>query len=193
MELFKLDDDYLVDINKEWITTIKEFRKLFTRDNGRMVNSKEEGKKWDRRRDKCRKELTFIYHYVDFRSPFIEYEENERLIKAAENAEMDIKDIEKDEDLQLAIAKYRELQETRSLKLVNSGYKALDLIRKTLDRYGNADGADVETAINVGKLINDLPKNIKTLKELDAQVKAELSDKQELRGGSEKGFDEDPE
>ena len=195
MELFIIDNDGLTDINREWITTIKEFRKLFSRDVGIVSKIKDDSikdKNYQRKREKCRRELTFIYHYIDFKSPFNQLTDDERLIKAAENANLNVEEIKQDEDLQAAIKKYQELQETRSLKLVNSGYKAIDLIRKSLETLGNSTGADVETVLKISKIINDLPNNIKTLKELDKLVKDELAGSEKIRGGSEKGLDEDP-
>ena len=38
MELFKLNDDFMVDLNKEWIQLHEPFRKIYLRDKGNTSN-----------------------------------------------------------------------------------------------------------------------------------------------------------
>ena len=38
MELFKLNDDFMVDLNKEWIQLHEPFKKIYLRDKGNTSN-----------------------------------------------------------------------------------------------------------------------------------------------------------
>lgn len=127
-ELFVLNPDtLLVEINKPWITTIKEFRKLVVRDKG------SKGDIDGRKKLRATKEFTFIYHFVSYKSEFENYSETERAEQSRINAELeDSFDYRKDEDLVLAIKKYKDLQDSPALRLLTEAKEGLHLSNKVI-------------------------------------------------------------
>lgn len=215
VELFVLDErTKLVDINKEWISTIKEFKKILRRDRGSEGDA--EGKK----KLQATKEFTFIYHLVDYRSQFDNYSEADKEKQSASNAELPADfDYRKDEDLVLAIKRYHTLQDVPSLKMLNeakeglhTAHKVIRKIRTSLEtKIEAAEFDELTTEENkqgktiivdpVAKLTNSLKAlmtltneigpAMKTIKDLTEQVKKELSEKESLRGNKMKGARED--
>lgn len=177
MELFKMGDNYLVDLNKEWISTIKEFRELLKRDK-------------DRAKKQAQREFTFIYHYLDFRSQFREYPEDARLKESLRNADLpeDLK-IEKDQDLLAAVNRYKELRETRTLKVIKGAYKATDSLA---EYFNTVEIKEPDVAKNLMSSLGGIGKLLSSLKELEEQVKRELSEDAGIRGDKQKGITEDP-
>jgi len=186
-ELFILDADYKVTMNKEWIPTIKEFKAILHADKG------SKGDSVGRKKLHSLKVFTFIYHYVDFKSQFRDYPEEERHKEALLNAELVEKDITV--TVKDAIERYKSLQETRSLKLISSAYNALDLLREYFEDI------DLEERDLNGRLVNsakDLINNVKQvggvidgIRDLERIVKKELSENAGIRGQSSKGERED--
>ena len=206
MELFLIDTrTRLVDINKEWISTIKEFKKLITRSKGEI--------------NKPTKEFTFIYHYCDYRSKFANYSEDDKLKYCLKNADLDENTgIESDLDLLTAIIKYKALQKAPSLTFLteikeglHTGIKVVKMIRKRLEDQLIKEKLDEfevemikgkETRIDpVTKLTNsltslmrigrELPDSLAAINELEEKVKKELGDEAGLRGDKQKGERED--
>lgn len=216
VELFKLDPaTRLVDINKEWISTIKEFKKILSRDRGSKGDM--EGK----RKLQATKEFTFIYHFCDYESKFDNYSEEDKLSQCIANAELSQDfDYKKDEDLILAMSRYKTLQESASLKLLNEAKEGLHsahkVIRKVrihletqlekidLDEMEPEDESDdkkkkkaspiqvLTTALTqLMRLTNEVGPALIAIRELEDEVKKELGNKTQLRGGKAKGERED--
>lgn len=221
VELFKIDPNTrMVDLNKEWISTIKEFKKILSRDRGSKGDN--DGKK----KLFATKEFTFIYHYCDYASKFDNYAEDDKLKECLLNAELPVDlDYKKDEDLLAAIIRYKSMQDSATLKLLNeakeglhSTHKLIRKIRIALESQIEAtDFAEFltqekettdETKSNSKKIDDPITKMIKAykglieitnsvgpvlrnIKELEEDVKKELGDKASLRGGKEKGIRED--
>jgi len=164
-------------MDKEWISTIKEFKKLIIRDK-------------DRNKKQAQKEFTFIYHYLDFRSQFSNYPDADRLKEALRNADLDqALAINKDKDLVEAIIRYKELRETRSLRIIRSSYSAIDKLSVYFDKVEVKEADEAKSLITslggIGKLLG-------SIKELEEQVKRELSEEAGIRGDKTKGLTEDP-
>jgi hypothetical protein len=178
-ELFVYNEEtYLVDINKAWISTIKEFKKLILRDK-------------DRFKKQAIKEFTFIYHYIDFRSQFRDYIGIDKFKECLRNAELpEDLDIEKDEDLKAAIERYSELRMTKTLNIVKSGMIAIDALASY---YKTARVTNGKEAKELTGSLKDLGAVIASTKELDEQLMRELKDDAGIRGSKEKGLTEDPE
>lgn len=178
-ELFVYNDDtYLVEINKPWISTIKEFKKLIVRDK-------------DRFKKRAIAEFTFIYHYVDFRSQFRDHIGKDKLVKCLKNAglEEDL-DVELDEDLKAAVLLYEDIRMTKTLKIVKAGMTAIDALA---DYFQLATVRDGKQAKELTSSLKDLGGLIASTKELEKQLMQELTDDAGIRGDKEKGYDEDPE
>ncbi len=205
---------FLVELDKNLIASVKEFKALITRDKGIK------GDVQARLKLQATREFTFIYHYCDYRSLFINYTEKDRREQALKNAELDPKlKIEKDEELVAAIEVYIALQETPALKMLNSlkeglhtSRKVVDKVRedleKTLDNMSldeikvEVDGRGKQIIVDpVDRIVtrltslinisNTLPKTLTTIEELELKVKTQLADAPQLRGKANKGFRED--
>jgi len=218
MQLFILGEDFLVELDKEWISTIKEFKALLVRDKG------SKGDTQARKKLQAQKEFTFIYHYCDYRSKFINYSERDRLKHALKNAELaeDI-DINKDPELLAAIECYLALQTTPALRLIKSlkegmhtGHRVVDRIiaylnKKLDDIEANEDSLEEKVKeVNGKKFLIDpikeieeklsvimdisgkLPKTLKSIDELEEEVTKELAELPNLKGKAMKGDREDP-
>lgn len=89
MQLFETGADFKVQLNKEWLLLIPQFKRLVWRDRG-SKNDVDGRKKYQTIR-----ELTFIYHFTDPRSPIENIEDLfERREKALQYAELTEKDID---------------------------------------------------------------------------------------------------
>jgi len=221
LELFVLDPiTHLVDINKEWISTIKELKVLLKRDKG------SEGDTQARLKLQATREFTFIYHYCDYGSKFINYPEKDLRANALRNAELDPNlDVTKDLELWAAIAKYKELQDTPGLRLLRElrqGLHTAEASARTIridleTRLANFAAATVEEEEDeeeqgkgrykkpkddklekiknrldmLGDITTKLPKLMDQIDALEEKVKKQLSDENTMRGGHEKGYRED--
>jgi hypothetical protein len=204
---------FLVDLDKEWISTIKEFKALILRDKGTKGDTQA------RKKLQAQKEFTFIYHYCDYRSQLINYPEKERMVKALENAELDPKlDPYSDKELAAAIETYRVFQETPALKMltelkegIHLGQKVVKKIRQNLE--AKLDDLDIDEVIveqqgnktvtvdpikqiearltTIMELANKLPKTLESIEALEDKVKKELGEAPELRGKAELGTREE--
>jgi hypothetical protein len=193
MGLFKLNEDFEIEIDKDEIFTIKEFRRILQRDRGSRGDSQ------GRKKKQAIKEFSFIYNYCDFASPYAEYSEDERFREAATGAGLPsnfIEDYKEDRELQQAVAKYFELRETRSLKIIRSAYGVIDKIREFYDeidlKLKSNSGAYINEPTKVMAGLKTLGPTLKELQDLEESVKRELAQTGRLRGGVEKGVEEDP-
>lgn len=219
VELFKIDTaTRLVDLNKEWIGTIKEFRKILSRDRG------SKGDMDGKRKLQATKEFTFIFHFCDYASKFDNYSEVDKLAQCIANAELPQDfDFKKDEDLVLAMSRYKSMQESAALKLLNeakeglhSAHKVIRKVRTHLEtqlekidldelnieeEVEQEDGKKKKLASPISKITTALTELIKltnlvgpaltAIREMEEEVKKELGDKTQLRGGKAKGERED--
>lgn len=186
-ELFTLNNEYVVELNREWISTIEEFKVLLRRDRG------SKGDADGRKKLQVQREFTFIYHYCDFKSQFREYPEHERWQEAMRNAGLDDKDI--DDAVKAAIDRYKSFQETRSLKIINSAFIGIDKLREYFEDVDLTEKDLNDRLVNDSKKlssnIKDVAGLLKGLTELEEMVKAELEEKTRIRGDAKRGNRED--
>ena len=151
---------------------IKEFKTIWDQDKSK-------------KKDKALKELAYVYHVVDFQSIYRNYHIDTRNAKII----LDIFDSRQwtpDSKVKDAIMRYRELQTTLSMQLLDDVELGLTKLR---DYFKDADFADDDTngvaaknfIANV-KQMGDLVKGMKTLRE---EVEKELTDSMQLRGRTE--------
>lgn len=211
VKLFELGDDRLARLDKEWISTIKEFKKILSRDRG------SKGDTDGRRKLQATKEFTFMYHYCDYASKFGNFSEDDKLKASIVNAELaDDFNYKKDEDLLSAMVKYKEMQESPALQLLTEAKEGLHHAHKVVKKIRTyleieLENLDLTTITedleesdskkkkldpiskitnslkNLMSLTNEIAPALKTLKLLEEEVKKELGDKTGLRGGREKG------
>lgn len=214
IELFELDSEtHMVDLNKVWISTIKEFKVILRRDKG------SDGDIDGRRKLQAQKEFTFIYHFCDFKSKFREYSEVDKLSECLRNADLPVDlDIYKDDGLLIAIERYKKFQNTATLKLLNelreglhTAHKVVRKIRLSLENKLDTiefedmveDDEDskkkkidpVLTITNkltaLMQITNQIPAALTSINALEDKVKKELGDDNTIRGDLQKGSRED--
>lgn len=129
-ELFILNErTMLVELNKVWISTIKEFRVILERDKG------SKGDAQGRKKIQATREFTFIYHLVDYRSQYADYSEKDRLEAALKNSDLDPKfDYTKDEELNQAVEVYSAFRETSGLLLLQELKQGLHASKRVVRR-----------------------------------------------------------
>jgi len=222
IKFFELDKYRLVTLDREWISTIKEFKKILTRDKG------SKGDIDGRKKLQAIREFTFIYHFCDYASKFGNYPEDDKEKECAINADLPQDfDYTKDEDLVIAIAKYKKLQETPAIKMLNEAREGLHLSHKVIRKIrlhleSELAKIDLSTIVNEEETADQDDKNKKDKKKVDPitkittaleglisltnkiepaitnvdnlieKVKKELGDTTGLRGKREKGFQEEP-
>lgn len=130
LKLLTLDDNYQVELNKEWLYLIPEFHALIKRDKG------SEGDYRGTRKLQARREFTFIYFELDFSSPYSDWESFARRQEAMRCA--DLKESHLDAAVMAAYNHYDKmvLAAARSLRTLRAMKKGLDAMD---NRFENAD------------------------------------------------------
>lgn len=190
-ELFVVGDNYIVDLNKAWISTVPEFRRLLTKDKGGPGDGSGKYKK------QAQREFTFIYHRYDFRSYTESWKEDKRHEECLRISGLERGKVEADGDLWEAIRQYEKMLHLASITL--QAYR--DMKEAVQDLTGEIRdmklsertemGAKVYNAADKQKAIIGMGATLKSLSELEQLVKQELSGDTGLRGDAEKGGDED--
>ena len=192
--LFELGDNNMAVLNKEWISTIPQFRRLLARDKGGPGDGSGKYKK------KATREFTYIYHLCDFHSPLENMPLKKRKIKAMEYANMPDREfvLDNDADLQDAISEYKELlansaTSLQTLRAMRHAKHAMNTYLESVDFNEKDDGGKlIHSVKQVQENIIGMPKAQAALEEMEDKVKQELLVSFEMRGGAEKGVEEDP-
>lgn len=178
MKLLKYEG-YTLTFEPE-ILTLKVFKKLYQR---------------DRTKDKSRfiQELAFIYFYVDPRSDYQMYtDEEERFNKIIEGE--GIKDFKIDNDLLAAIKYYESFRPTSALLLEDTRV-AVDKLRKTLREIDlnatDEKGKPIYTLNTIISTIKQVPSLVRDLDEAERTIAKELVQSDIVRGSAEKAMYED--
>ena len=159
---------------------IKEFRVLWERDKSKL-------------KEMAILELGFVYFKCDFRSIYRNYFEDEKDEKI-------IGDLFKgkwkpDKEVIAACNRYTELCKTKSMRLVENAWKAVDELSSyyTMVKLNELDdrGKPVHDANKLQSNIEKLPKLISSMAEAENAVKREMDLSAGLRGGKEKSIFED--
>lgn len=193
IKLFELGENQMAVLNKEWISLIPEFRRLLARDKGGPGDGSGKYKK------QATREFTYIFLRYDFRSPLENWDVEEREKESLRMADLERGKMESDGDLWEAIRMYEKLQAEasptlRTLRRLRTSVDDLTTYIDEMDlRERTENGAKVHSPKEKQEAINGMPRTMKTLDEMETQVRAELTDEIGLRGEATKGFDEDPE
>lgn len=162
------------------ILAIPAFKKIWMRDKAKE-------------KEQALKEISYVVFLCDFHSPY-------RDISDSLKKPLIIKDLfeegwEPDKDILKAVDTYKKLQETPSMRLLQSARKTLD---KLSDYFETIDFSEEDYSGKPKYSASDLTRNlkevgniVKSLTMLETQVKLEL-DNSNVRGNSEIGFLEDP-
>ena len=179
MKIFDLVD-YRIVVTPE-ILNIPEFKKLWEADRSKI-------------KEKAFKEFEFIYYVEDFNSPYSVYEYDERVKRLKEDHIKDSKWVIS-KDLQKAIDKYKELNETPLLGLLRDSYDLIQKLRAYFRRVNfdllDDDGKPVYSAKDAMANLGKLKDVITSVKSLEHLVKQEQADNIRSRGGSETGLYEE--
>jgi hypothetical protein len=150
---------------------IREFKKLWTRDR-------------TQKKDRGLKELAYVYHTTDYQSIYRNYHIDTREAKIKLDI-FDDREWKPDSEVNAAINKYRELQTTISMELLNDVEVGLTKLRdyfKNVDFDEDENGVAAKNFITNIKAMGDVVKGIKSLRD---EVEKELTDSMQVRGGSQ--------
>lgn len=177
MKLFEIKNNQPI-VTTEGILT---FRELYDRDTST---------------DKSRffQELEYVYFLTDYRSYYLSYpseEQEQQVIKDY----IKIENWKPDEVVKRAIVKYKALQKTESLGLLEDARYALEKIRgyyKSIDfNKRDAKGNQLFKITDVTRSIGDISKMIESLEKLKEKVVREEELNSKTRGGAQGGYFED--
>ncbi len=177
-----------VELEKGEILLIKEFAALM--DNKRNICKEDPtGEKHLR----AFKEFKYIWLAIDWESFYRDYSEQDRHQESLKDANLTEEEFN-DPIFREACRKYRNLQEShRSIKILQASQSMVD---KFIDYFNNIDPEerDVQTGKPIWKVkdiqteLQNLPKVLDELKQVEQQVKKEMEEQSQLRGGAVEGF-----
>lgn len=179
-----------LSLNEYEILLVQEFAKLYDASRNKC---KEDPKGTHRLR--AWKEFKYIFLMLDFKSPYLEYLEQDRHQAALEDSGL-TEDEWNDEDFRAACRKYMEIKDSsRILSLIKTAFRTLEKMRVFLD---NIDFTDTD---GNGKYLNDPKKTLESisqigkmsdyLKELELNYKkGQESKATRYRGDVELGLDD---
>lgn len=177
MKLFRLTEDFRVELVQETVALIPEFAEVLTLN----YNKSREFKDADgRKRTRALKEFIYIYFMYDFRSEYIQLDDDARRERALGAAGLD-SDYPISSEMQHCIDTYVELQETRELKLIKSAWESIE---KIIEYFDNATAADAEAIM---KVMGGIGKVVENLKMLEDSVRKQLGKQDTIRGDKEVG------
>lgn len=179
--LFEVQGSDIV-IDKKGIKSIKCFRELMDLDRG---------SKGDYRGDlklQFKKQLVFLYLYLDFKSPIANLSDEERRKEAILNSEIDKKDLDLVE-LQACIEWYKEFQvkTNRGYRLIVTAIDGIEKVRKFIETT-DVDSSNIKEYNAILLKVSD---NYDNLLDLEEKAKKSLDASVKTRGGQEKGMFED--
>lgn len=192
IKLFELGENSMVNLNKDWISMIPEFRRLLARDKGGPGDGSGKYKK------QATRELTYIFLRYDFHSPIENWKDEEREEEALRCSGIERGKMESDGDLWEAIRMYQKLLDESSptLRVYRELKDSVDDLSSYIHNMNLYERTDTGQKVHAPKekqdAINGMLKTMKTLKDLEDVVKQELTDGTGLRGEATKGEDEDP-
>jgi len=138
-------------------------------------------KVWDRDKSKYKSvavnEISYIVFRYGFHSPYAAYSEDEMEKKIIGDFFPDNPNWQPDKDLQIAIKKYNELQDSVALRALRAAKIGLD---KTNEYFLTATS---DKASEILKIAKDLGPTIKSIDMLTKQVEKEQLENSSIRGG----------
>lgn len=170
-----------IELNDPEILLVKEFKKLYDRDKTKD-------------KSKLFRELTYMFLAIDWKSPYVDYTEQERHEEALSDASLTEAEFN-DPDFRAACRKYRALQDSnKSIQLLSAAENAAD---QFIDYFNNIVDLN-ERDPNTGKPVFQAEKVMKEMSMLNQvheqltilkdQVRKELSATSSIRAGGIEGF-----
>ena len=180
--------DNKIELNTPEFLLIKEFAEL--------INPKRNICKQDKTGKKALRafrEFTYIYLAICWKSPYSDYSEQERHQEALKDANMTEEEFNNPE-FRAACRKFRELQESnRSIRMLQAAQNTVDNFIEYFNNVVDLAERDnnnkpVFKTKDIISEISSLSKVSEELSILEGQVKKELMETTNIRGGAEDGF-----
>lgn len=189
MKFFLFDNSTnSVVVNEPEVLLIKEFAALWNNDRNKTKGDPKGIKK-----TRAYRELTYIWLMLDWTSPYVDFDEQERHQECLKDAGLTEKEWN-DPDFRAACRKYRELQNSsRALKLIKSAQGVVD---KITDYFNNIDieerdpttGKPIFKTKDVMAELSNVSNVVEQLKTLEFLYKKEQEQQSGLMGDVEGGF-----
>ena len=181
MDLLVLNEDKTEAHLDPYLYEIEDFKAMIRRDKG--MKGDHDGRK----KLKTKKELAYIYHMNDYRSPYASVDSSVRYDKVVEDLFADY-DWQPDEIVKKAEQKYNELTETHMTKLLKSARNATKKLEQFLNDvdlterddngkpvYSAKDLIDNLTKLGqVSKGLDDLEEQVKKAMETQGKIKKQV-------------------
>lgn len=184
-KILKIEDNE-AKLLREELELIPEFKALLS-----LSYNKDKGDIDGRKRIRATKEFTFIWFMYSHYSPYREYDEKERRKEALGTASLP-ESYPIGTELLSAITKYKQLNETRILKLIRAAETAIDRLRgyfETIDFTKETQGgALVNKPTDVINAISNLDKVSDGLEKLANRSKSQQNQFVSARGDHEPGW-----
>ena len=177
-----------LDIKDSRILLIKEFKALL--ENGR---NKTETDKTGEIKERAQKEFTFMFLYLDWESPYFKYSEEDRQQAAFDDSELTEEQMTDSLFIE-ACQKYNELQDKiQELRLLKGCMLTIENIIYYLEHVdvnerNPNDGKPIYKTKDVIMEIKNARELIKTVRDLEKEVKEGASDESSVRGNLELGY-----
>ena len=189
MKFFLFDNSTnSVVVNEPEVLLIKEFAALWNNDRNKTKGDPKGIKK-----TRAYRELTYIWLMLDWTSPYVDFDEQERHQECLKDAGLTEKEWN-DPDFRAACRKYRELQNSsRALKLIKSAQGVVD---KITDYFNNIDieerdpvtGKPIFKTKDVMAELSNVSNVVEQLITLEFLYKKEQEQQSGLMGDVEGGF-----
>jgi len=181
VDLFVYDGQN-IHLNQKEVLLIKEFSQLWSSEDYGKCKEDKTGKK----HIKADRFFKYLWLAHDYKSPYMELTRREREKTAIEDSGLDIKDVEHGL-AKAAVNKYSNLQETRTLKLLNTANNTIDKIREFFDsvdlhQMDEKREKYIHSTKDIFNQLKDVGEVSSSLKDLEYTVKKEKEAEVALRG-----------
>ena len=189
LHIFQYDNEHgKVELEKGNILLIKEFSALMNNER----NICEEDKTGEKHLRAFR-EFTYIWLAIDWESFYKDYSNQDRHNESLKDANLTEEEWN-DPTFRAACRKYREIQDSnRSIRVLQASQHTVD---QFIDYFMNIDpqerdeqtGKPIYKVKDIQAEIQNLPKVLDELKFVEQQVKKEMEEQSQLRGGAIEGY-----
>ncbi len=126
LRIFKVED-HVLELDRDELRLIPEFKEILVRDKVKKGSTT-----FTIEKALAYKEFKYIYFMCDYKSPYVNYPDIERSRASIKDSDLEPRYVP-DDDVIRAMIKYKELQETPSIKILNSLQRGLMLSSSVID------------------------------------------------------------
>tara|TARA_R100000406_G_C3094800_1_gene120445 strand:+ start:636 stop:1178 length:543 start_codon:yes stop_codon:yes gene_type:complete len=174
--LFDLRDGQVV-LNAESLA-IPIFNKIWKRDKSKD-------------KEKANREIAYIYFMCDFNSPYMAYPNTKRREVVLTDFMRDVK-WKEDKEIEDAMSKYLEFQETHTMRLMKAARGAADKLASYFEhidfREMGENGKPLYNAKDVAINLEKVGSIVESLDKLENKIKKEIKSDSRVRGGGDIGL-----